>query len=220
MSIISQSPYNKLKQLGRGRTCEMHLVENKAGQKFALKQYNQDLWKKDEQINEVSILRQLDHKNIMKMHAETENGIVLELLEGGELFDLIDIPKKPFPVKIARFYFRQLLEGLLYMHKKSIAHRDIKLENILLDKECNLKIADLGFASKYNPEERLLRDSLGTEGYISPEKLKYQPYDPEKADVFAAAITLFCMLYGFPPVYKRASREDPLYKLHFTGQQN
>lgn len=103
------------------------------------------------------------------------------------------------------------------MHKHKIAHRDIKLENILLDKECNLKIADLGFASKYAGEHELLKDSFGTEGYISPEKHKYQPYNPEKSDVFSAGITLFCMLYGFPPIFKRATREDPLYKLFING---
>lgn len=79
---------------------------------------------------------------------ETRNVIylVLELAVGGELFDYVALAGK-FPENIARYYFKQLISGLNYIHAMGYAHRDLKPENIFLDEEFNLKIADFGFDS-------------------------------------------------------------------------
>ena len=77
---------------------------------------------------------------------------MLELAPNGELYEYLRHTGH-FQEELARFYFRQLIDGLAYMHSQGIAHRDLKLENLLLDDEFNLKIADFGFSSKADGEK-------------------------------------------------------------------
>ena len=110
---------------------------------------------------EISILRELSHPNIVRLHemAETERyiGIILEYASGGELFDFI-LNHRYLKDNAARRLFAQLVSGVGYLHKKGIVHRDLKLENLLLDRNRNIIITDFGFANTFNP-----RDELGDE---------------------------------------------------------
>ena len=110
-------------------------------------------------MTEVETMSKLNHPNIVNIYeftkdaiVEKENGskvpavcIALELAEGGELYDYV-AHSGAFNERTCRFYFKQLLDGLNYVHQKGIAHRDLKPENLLYDKEFNLKIADFAFA--------------------------------------------------------------------------
>jgi protein-serine/threonine kinase len=110
---------------------------------------------------EIAILRELSHPNIVRLHemVQTERhiGIILEYASGGELFDYI-LTHRYLKDKAARRLFAQLVSGVGYLHKKGIVHRDLKLENLLLDRNRNIIITDFGFANNFNP-----RDELGEE---------------------------------------------------------
>ena len=95
---------------------------------------------------------------------------MLELAKGGELFDYIAVGGK-FSESVSRFYFKQLINGLDYVHSNGVTHRDLKPENILFDGFYNLKIADFGFAAPVDGRDGSghLRTRLGTESYMAPE---------------------------------------------------
>ncbi|KAI9744590.1 MAG: hypothetical protein M1818_002119 [Claussenomyces sp. TS43310] len=110
---------------------------------------------------EIAILREISHPNIVRLHEMVETdkhiGIILEYASGGELFDYI-LNHRYLKDNAARRLFAQLVSGVGYLHKKGIVHRDLKLENLLLDRNRNIIITDFGFANTFNP-----RDELGEE---------------------------------------------------------
>ena len=107
---------------------------------------------------EISILRDLSHPNIVRLHEMVETksyiGIILEYASGGELFDFI-LNQRYLKDNSARRLFAQLVSGVGYLHKKGIVHRDLKLENLLLDRNRNIIITDFGFANTFNPQDEL-----------------------------------------------------------------
>ncbi|KAK3938914.1 Serine/threonine-protein kinase KIN4 [Diplogelasinospora grovesii] len=109
-------------------------------------------------MREVAILKQLTHPNIVRLHkmeeSERHYGIVLEYASGGELFDYI-LNHRYLKDNAARRLFAQLVSGVGYLHKKGIVHRDLKLENLLLDRNKNIIITDFGFANTFDPNEEL-----------------------------------------------------------------
>jgi protein-serine/threonine kinase len=110
---------------------------------------------------EISILRELSHPNIVRLHEMVETdrhiGIILEYASGGELFDYI-LTHRYLKDPAARRLFAQLVSGIGYLHKKGIVHRDLKLENLLLDRNRNIIISDFGFANTFNPADELKDD--------------------------------------------------------------
>lgn len=176
---------------------------------------------------EVESMAQLNHPNIVNLIEYNQDGIleksngtkqsviyiVLELAQGGELFDYVATTGR-FEERIARFYFRQIIEGLGYVHGKGMAHRDLKPENILYDALFNLKIADFGFAAPILGRDGsgYLKTKLGTESYMAPEIHLRQPYSGASVDLFATGIILFIMITQHPP-FTRAETSDPFYRL-------
>lgn len=121
---------------------------------------------------EIAILREISHPNIVRLHemSETERhiGIVLEYASGGELFDYI-LNHRYLKDQPARRLFAQLVSGVGYLHKKGIVHRDLKLENLLLDRNRNIIITDFGFANTFDPKDELTEDEelkLGDRDYV------------------------------------------------------
>lgn len=137
---------------------------------------------------------------------------MLELALGGELFDFVAISGR-FEEDLARYYFKQFLEGLDYCHMKGVAHRDLKPENLLLDQHFTLKIADFGFAAPLEGRDGSgqLTTKLGTLNYMAPEIHLKQPYQGKSVDIFAAAIILFIMVAQHPP-FNTAQPNDPFYR--------
>lgn len=169
-------------------------------------------------MREVVIHHSLHHPNIV-MFSEvrltpTHLAIVMEYANGGELFDKICSCGR-FNENEARFYFQQLISGVAYLHSKGVCHRDLKLENILLDKSSSgvpiIKVCDFGY-SKSSLLHSAAKSTVGTPAYIAPEVLKRQPsYDGKLADVWSCGVTLFVMLIGSYPF------EDPKNPKNFRS---
>ncbi|KAJ5167261.1 uncharacterized protein N7482_006042 [Penicillium canariense] len=126
---------------------------------------------------EISILRDLAHPNIVRLHEMVETdrhiGIIMEYASGGELFDYI-LNNRYLKDNSARRLFAQLVSGVGYLHKKGIVHRDLKLENLLLDRNRNIIITDFGFANTFNPVDPLEEEieyNLTNKEYVKRKRL-------------------------------------------------
>ena len=152
--------------------------------------------------HEISILKKLDHPNILKLYEVFEDDkryyLVTEMCKGGELFDEI-VLKVQFSEKEAATIIQQILQAVAYCHELGIVHRDLKPENALIDKEMNntLKIIDFGTAIKFERGKELLNTTHGTSYYIAPEVLS-KSYD-EKCDVWSIGVIFYILLSGKPP---------------------
>ena len=139
---------------------------------------------------------------------------MLELADGGELFDFIALGGQ-FSEPVARLYSHQLLTALRYMHENGISHRDLKPENLLLNGTTyELKIADFGFAGPIEGRDGsgLLSTKVGTNDYMAPEIHLGMPYEGESIDLFSCGIIMFMMLTQRPP-FRSSNKDDPHYKL-------
>ena len=138
---------------------------------------------------------------------------ILELAEGGLLFDYVALTGK-FSEPVARYFFKEFLNGLDHIHRSGFAHRDLKPENIMLDKDFNLKIVDFGFAAPINGYNKSgwLKSNVGTTNYMAPEIHKSEAYQGKSVDFFAAAIILFILTCEHPP-FNSAEPQDAFYKL-------
>mmetsp|Transcript_53188 Transcript_53188/g.88170 ORF Transcript_53188/g.88170 Transcript_53188/m.88170 type:complete len:642 (+) Transcript_53188:151-2076(+) len=163
--------------------------------------------------NEIEALRQIKDKHVLQLLAYNLNAkypqkdgliipsvlLVLEYLPGGELFDILYYTSA-LNERIARSYFKQLMDGMEACHEAGICHRDIKPQNLLLDANFQLKIADFGLAKVFEKDEDALMRTfyVGTRGYQSPEILKKKEYTTA-CDVFSCGVVLFILLSGYPP---------------------
>ncbi|XP_048233307.1 serine/threonine-protein kinase SAPK1 isoform X3 [Ricinus communis] len=136
----------------------------------------------------------------------THLAIVMEYAAGGELFERICNAGR-FSEDEARFFFQQLISGVSYCHSMQICHRDLKLENTLLDGSSapRLKICDFGY-SKSSVLHSQPKSTVGTPAYIAPEVLSRKEYDGKIADVWSCGVTLYVMLVG---AYPFEDPEDP-----------
>ncbi|KAG8533844.1 uncharacterized protein KY384_001585 [Bacidia gigantensis] len=142
---------------------------------------------------EIKILETLKHPNIVKLHEMVETreyiGMVLEYASGGELFDYI-LNQRYLKDNVARKLFAQLVSGVGYLHKKGIVHRDLKLENLLLDRNRNIIITDFGFANTFDPRDELeLRDEekLSDRDYIKRKGLDRVHNGVRRGDLMATS---------------------------------
>ncbi|XP_059641584.1 serine/threonine-protein kinase SAPK1 isoform X2 [Cornus florida] len=144
-----------------------------------------------------------DTEKYMVLLTPTHLAIVMEYAAGGELFERICNAGR-FSEDEARFFFQQLISGVSYCHSMQICHRDLKLENTLLDGSSapRLKICDFGY-SKSSVLHSQPKSTVGTPAYIAPEVLSRKEYDGKIADVWSCGVTLYVMLVGAYPF------EDP-----------
>lgn len=142
--------------------------------------------------------------------SETLSALVTEYVPNGDLLSLIQ-RFDSLPELIARSYFLHLVDALDYIHGKGICHLDIKPDNILIDENYCLKLADFGAALKISKESRV-KGVAGTPTYHAPEIHANKTYSTYQADLFALAITLFTMTSGSMP-FAAAKESDPVYRL-------
>ena len=167
------------KMLVRGAFGKVNLAMHKLVRKLvALKSLDKECLKDEDQkqklMKEVNLLLKLRHDSVVKIYEIIETKkhiiIVMELCAGGDLFNYVRKRrrlKEPYTKKI----FKQIIDGLRYVHSKHIAHRDIKLDNILLDGKGQVKIADFGVSKQITPGTKM-REQCGTPAYIAPEILR------------------------------------------------
>ncbi|KAL7720944.1 non-specific serine/threonine protein kinase [Entamoeba marina] len=154
-------------------------------------------------MDEINILRRLDHPNIIGMREmyQTSNYtfLVIELVTGGELFDRI-LAESCFSESRCRDISRQIFSALEYLHSQNIIHRDLKPENILcLNNESDIiKITDFGL-SRIISETHMAQTMCGTPLYVAPEILSGKQYRGTKVDVWSYGVCLYVMACGFPP---------------------
>ncbi|KAK9894120.1 Pkinase-domain-containing protein, partial [Cystobasidium minutum MCA 4210] len=153
---------------------------------------------------EIDVLRMIKHPHIVRLVdvVETDRyiGIVLEYASGGELFEYI-LAHKHLRENVACKLFAQLVSGVGYLHSKKIVHRDLKLENLLLDRNRNIIITDFGFANRFNDAgSDLMATSCGSPCYAAPELvLQDGQYVGSAVDVWSCGVILYAMLAGYLP---------------------
>ncbi|KAK9716273.1 hypothetical protein RND81_06G222700 [Saponaria officinalis] len=203
--------YEPIKDIGSGNFGVAKLVrDKKTNDLFAVK-YMERGSKIDEKVQrEIINHRSLRHPNIVRFKevfvTPTHLAIVMEYASGGELFNRICSAGR-FSEDEARFFFQQLISGVNYCHSMEICHRDLKLENTLLDGSATprLKICDFGY-SKSGLLHSQPKSTVGTPAYIAPEVLSRKEYDGKIADVWSCGVTLYVMLVG---AYPFEEPEDP-----------
>ncbi|CAG9312738.1 unnamed protein product [Blepharisma stoltei] len=218
--------YDVLKTLGKGATSKVKLLQEPTSRiLYAAKifKYSQDdIGLRDQVYTEIECLNRISHKRVIKYFNYCEGGvyrkknqtsyrclyILMEYCINGEFYDLIN-DYGSLDTYLCRFYFRQLIEALEACHRVGVYHGDIKLENLLLDSEFNLKLIDFGSSNYKNLKD--LFSIRGTENYMPPEIRQNSRYDPEKVDVFEAGVLLFIMFVGVPP-FNFADISDNFYR--------
>ena len=142
--------------------------------------------------------------------------IVLEIAPNKELADYIIYVKKGLGEYKSKAVFYKIVKAIQSIHQKGICHRDIKLENILLDGKFNPKIADFGYASM---NANNLDDYIGTESFAAPEIILNIPYEGFKADIFSLGATLMVLTFDIGG-FEKASFDDILYKKIIDGDED
>jgi len=203
-------------QLGKGATSVVKQgKDEKTGRLVAIKILTGGNFKQEDLAKEIDILKQLNHKNVIRLYdcfenvdypgltkkgkKESTTVLVLEMASQGEIFDFFMYSGK-FEPELARWFFKQMLEGLDYCHKQGISHRDLKPENCMLGDGYHVKLLDFGFATIFKGEsgESKMMTALGTPGYAAPEIMKRQKYT-KSVDIFSLGVVLFITIAGFPP---------------------
>lgn len=206
-------------EIGHGSYAVVRSGTNKTtGQKIAIKVYEKYKLISSQRKNcvnrEIKILQKFDHPNIVKLHEVIDTSrqlfLIMELVRGKSLLDYVRSKsgRKLEEPDCARL-FKQIVEGINYCHTRNVAHRDIKMDNILLDEMLNVKIIDFGF-SVWAPALQKLKVFCGTPSYMAPEIVCKREYFGPPADMWSLGVLLFAMLCGFFPF--RAPTELELYR--------
>ena len=207
----SLSFYKYGRLIGQGAFGKVNLGLNiLTGRVVAIKSF----MKKDLEINgenmkkiiyETNLMKKLNHKNVTKILEMFEDKkyilIIMEYINGGNLFSFVKKRRK-LSEKTAKYLFRQIIEGIKHIHENNIVHRDIKLENILIDVNNNVKICDFGIGKILSSNKELLYDQCGTPMYMAPEiflSSKKKGYEGPPVDIWSSGIALYIMLSGTLP---------------------
>ncbi|SMR57339.1 unnamed protein product [Zymoseptoria tritici ST99CH_3D1] len=214
--------------IGKGSFGKVYLASHKLtnGSKVVLKSAKKD----DANLaREIHHHRQFSHPHIARLHevivTETLVWLVLEYCPGDELYNHIHKNGR-MEVGKAQKVFTQLVGAVNYVHAKGCVHRDLKLENILLDKNENVKLVDFGFTREYKGSTSYLQTWCGTVCYSAPEMLKGEKYAGEKVDVWSLGIILYALLCGELPydeddesdTKNKILKEEPKYPDHMPEQ--
>ncbi|KAI9400000.1 hypothetical protein POPTR_002G177900v4 [Populus trichocarpa] len=227
--------YELGKTIGEGSFAKVKVAKNvQTGDVVAIKILDRDQvlrHKMVEQLKrEISTMKLIKHPNVIKifevMASKTKIYIVIEFVDGGELFDKIAKHGR-LKEDEARRYFQQLIKAVDYCHSRGVFHRDLKPENLLLDSRGVLKVSDFGLSalSQQLRGDGLLHTACGTPNYVAPEVLRDQGYDGTASDVWSCGVILYVLMAGFLPfsesslvvLYRKICRADFTFPSWFSS---
>ncbi|XP_061072844.1 MAP/microtubule affinity-regulating kinase 4 [Conger conger] len=197
--------YRLLKTIGKGNFAKVKLARHiLTGREVAIKiidktQLNPTSLQK--LFREVRIMKGLNHPNIVQLFEVIETDktlyLIMEYASGGEVFDYL-VSHGRMKEKEARAKFRQIVSAVHYCHQKNIVHRDLKAENLLLDADSNIKIADFGFSNEFTLGNKL--DTFcGSPPYAAPELFQGKKYDGPEVDIWSLGVILYTLVSGSLP---------------------
>uniref|UniRef100_A0A3P9A6C0 non-specific serine/threonine protein kinase n=1 Tax=Esox lucius TaxID=8010 RepID=A0A3P9A6C0_ESOLU len=191
--------YRLLKTIGKGNFAKVKLARHVLTGKEVRIPYC--ICSVSKLFREVRIMKLLNHPNIVKLFEviETEKTLylIMEYASGGEVFDYL-VAHGRMKEKEARAKFRQIVSAVQYCHQKCIVHRDLKAENLLLDADMNIKIADFGFSNEFTMGNKL--DTFcGSPPYAAPELFQGKKYDGPEVDVWSLGVILYTLVSGSLP---------------------
>ena len=158
------------------------------------------------------LMQKLNHKYIVQFSEAFETDafvyVIMEYVQGRSLHEHLKRQKaggangmiydQTLPEEEGKRLIKQLVQVLSYLHSQGITHRDIKLENIILNEKSNIKVIDFVFSTVYNPQKKI-KMFCGTPSYMAPEIVSRFEYYGPPADIWAAGVLLFCLLNGYFP---------------------
>lgn len=197
--------YEFLETLGKGTYGKVKKARERSGKLVAIKSIRKDRIKDEQDLihirREIEIMSSLNHPHIIAVHEVFENSskivIVMEYASKGDLYDYIS-ERQRLSEQEARHFFRQVVSAVYYCHKNGIVHRDLKLENILLDANGNIKIADFGLSNVYQ-QDKFLQTYCGSPLYASPEIINGRPYKGPEVDSWSLGVLLYILIHGTMP---------------------
>ncbi|KAI1293765.1 Testis-specific serine/threonine-protein kinase 1 [Halotydeus destructor] len=203
--VIRAKGYGIFEQIGGGAFSKVYKARGKNKEnkmvdmacKLIMLSEVPEEWKERSMKNELKVICKLNHVNIVSVFevvkTRTRVFMFMELCPD-TISAYITRTRKVLKEKQARFWFRQLMSAMEYVHAKEVAHRDLKLDNMLLDAKNNLKVADFGFASFVTNRDTgtpvLMNTECGTRAYMAPE-IHSMPYDGQIADIWSCGVILF-----------------------------
>lgn len=214
--VTSDDPslYQLQKKIGQGASGSVYIAENKkTRQRVAIKQMPLETQPRKELIvNEILVMQSSCHPNIVNYLdsylVQRELWVVMEYMEGGPLNEIIDHHHQHMKEShIAGIVF-ETLKGIHHLHSKNIIHRDIKSDNVLLDRQGHVKLTDFGFCAKLTSEQSKRATMVGTPYWMAPEVVKHKAYS-FKIDVWSLGIMAIELVDGEPPYLD----EEPLRAL-------
>jgi serine/threonine protein kinase len=166
----------------------------------------------DNVLREISIMKRLSHPNVLRLREviDDENDrnlyLVLDLMEKGSVLEGKE-ETTPLPMNTARRYFRELISALEYVHSQRVCHRDVKPENLLVDAEGTIHLADFGVAVAFEGDNDFLANTAGTLAFMAPELCAEggAHFSGRKADIWSAGVTLYCFVVGRCPFMAKTS---------------
>ena len=209
--------------IGKGAFGKVNLgLHILTGRIVAIKSFNKKKFTKESYknkiMNEINLMKNLKHFSVVKLldTIETEKYILLimENVLGGDLLTFIKKRNK-LQEKTAKFIFKQLLQSIKYIHSKNIVHRDIKLDNILIDLNNNIKLCDFGVGKYISNNNEILSEQCGTPAYIAPEVVSGEGYSGFPVDIWSSGVVLYSLLMGSIPF--KAQNLNELQGLIMSG---
>ncbi|XP_061671923.1 SNF-related serine/threonine-protein kinase isoform X2 [Syngnathoides biaculeatus] len=209
--------YDLDKTLGRGHFAVVKLARHVfTGEKVAVKVIDKtklDTVARGHLFQEVRCMKLVQHPNVVRLYevidTATKLYLILELGDGGDMFDCIMKHEGGLSEEVSKCYFAQIVHAISYCHRLHVVHRDLKPENVVFfEKQGVVKLTDFGFSNRFQPGKKL-NTSCGSLAYSAPEILLGDEYDAPAVDIWSLGVILFMLVCGQPP-FQEANDSETL----------